>query len=673
MEGSWSAPRCPRRTAAALLAATAALAGCSTDPKGSDAGVCEGADCTPDGSGADADGVDAAPPTCAAAVTWTEGTPAFREVTEEWGLAGVEGTRLAAGDVDGDGWVDLLVRRGGSTYNDYAGGTRNSWLLSNDHGRFVDVTHDSGLDDRRAFTADAGRPFEVVAFGDVDNDGDLDVYTGVDTYNPVAVFGETSELMLNNGEGVFSFASSTSALRRAGAVDVPGGASFVDFDRDGVLDLWVPQHDYTPTGGGIVFAQDRLYRGRGDGTFEDVTDAIGLTTADWDSRDDLDAGLAHSRAWSATACDLNGDGITELLAASYGRAPNHLWQGRETGGAFTFMNRSVASGYAYDNDQSWDDNQFARCYCQANPDAEDCAGIGDPQVVCSTDNWRHAEDRRPYRLGGNSGATVCADLDNDGDFDLLTTEIKHWWAGRGADGSDLLFNVGEPDVRFDRSVAREVRGFVVRHPTSPTWDEGHMTAAALDFDNDGWPDFYVGGSDYAGNYGLLYHQAEPGFWEEVPVEDGIDHNRSHGVVVADFDHDGDLDVIVGHSRARCDATLPNDCYPTSQIRAFENVIGQDGNWLQLALVGGPGSNRAAIGARVTVRAGDVTQTQEVGGGYGHFGAQNDTTLHFGLGAACEAEVSIRWPDASLTVQQVSLVGGHRYRVTQGELPVVVDP
>ena len=137
------------------------------------------------------------------------------------------------------------------------------------------------------------------------------------------------------------------------------------------------------------------------------------------------------------------------------------------------------------------------------------------------------------------------------------------------------------------------------------------------------------------------------------------------MAVADFDRDGDLDIIVGHSRARCDANAPNNCYPTAQVRFFENVVGQNNNWIQLDLVGGPNTNRAAIGARVTVRTAEAVTAQEVGGGYGHFGAQRERVLHFGLGAACEARVTIRWPDRDQTTQVLQLGAGHRYRVTQG--------
>jgi hypothetical protein len=600
-------------------------------------------------------------PVCGTAPQWSPGSQAFTEATEAWGLTGVEGTRLSVTDIDADGRADLLVRRGGTIADDFAGGTRNTWLLRNTGEGFEDVTQASGLlATRQALGAEVGRPAEVTASADVDNDGDLDIYTGISTGDPMLSLGETSELLLNQGDGTFALGPETSELRMAMETEAVSGASFVDVNRDGLVDLWVTEHAL----------QDRLFYGDGTGHFIDATAGSGLATVTGGTTEQLDDGAVHSRAWSALACDLDGDGYSELLAACYGRATNHLWRGYfdDVEGFVRFEPRQLESGYARDDNYEWQSNQFARCYCQANPMAEDCAGVPAPQISCGTPNWNHATDREPYRLGGNSGATACADLDNDGDMDLYSGEIRHWWAGLGSDMSEPLINMG--DGTFERP-GRDALGIVVEHVTGSSWDEGHMSLTTLDFDNDGRRDVYVGASDYPGNRGLLFHQRDTLQFEAVSIDDGFEHNRSHGVVTADFDRDGDLDLIVGHSRARCDANAPNDCYPTAQIRAFENVYGDAGNWIQLKLEGVT-ANRSAIGARVRVTAGGVTQTQEIGGGYGHYGAQDDLVLHFGLADACEAEVEIRWPDQELAVQQLTLPGGHRFAIAQGERATLAD-
>jgi hypothetical protein len=176
-------------------------------------------------------------------------------------------------------------------------------------------------------------------------------------------------------------------------------------------------------------------------------------------------------------------------------------------------------------------------------------------------------------------------------------------------------------------------------------------------------------------FGLLYHQEDSGVFRAVPIEEGIDHHRSHGIAVADFNHDGALDVVVGHSFARCsgDTSRASRCYDTQQIRLFENAFAADGNFIELTLAGGTGTNAAAIGARVTAVAGGVTQTREIGGGYGHYGAQNDLTVHFGLGTACEAVVTVRWPDAPQTTQTFTLPAGYAFSLAQGGEPQVLWP
>jgi enediyne biosynthesis protein E4 len=611
---------------------------------------------------------------------WAPGTQAFSETTAAWGLTGVMGVRLSAVDFDGDGWTDLLVRRGPDRADELAAPdaccadatcgdevtcpVRSTWLMRNrGDGTFEDVTVSSGIIQNRTETdPNLGRPGSLHAFADVDNDGDLDVYVGkksdIDPPSP-----ETSEIMLNQGDGTFALGPVDSPLRVANG-DAPSGAAFVDIDLNGVLDLWVTQN--TDNGSPL---QDHLYWGDGI-TFGDITDAAGLTTEPWLALDDLNEGKGHSNGWAALACDLNNDGLPELLAASYGRSPNHLWQAQGEPYAVSYAARGIESGYAFDQRGDWSDNESARCWCQLHPTDDECAGVPAPMyIACNSDadafRWNHAIDRNAFRLGGNSGATACADVDNDGDMDLLTSEIVHWDVGGSSDPSELLFNTGEADVRFERP-GNDVTGLTRTHDIV-SWNDGDITGAVFDFDNDAWPDVYIGSTDYPGAKGLLYHQISPGSFEAVPFAEGIEHNRSHGIAVADFDRDGDLDAVVGHSRARCGGET--DCYDTPQVRFFENVYAEGGNWVQVRLVGGEGTNRSAVGARVTVAGEDGTvQTQEVGGGHGHWGAQHDLTLHFGLGAACRADVTVRWPNATLTTQTFELVSGYRYVVTEGTEP-----
>jgi len=659
-----------------VAASVVALGACTTEEASDD-----------DDGGSGGQGGEVSPVCVEGGVRWAAGTTAYVDGTAGRGLDGVRGTRINAVDFDGDGWTDLIVRNGRHQSDDFSEPAaccatgdcpepgscppRRTWLLRNvGGGQFEDVTAESGIMTRRnGAEPNLGRPGSVFAFGDVDNDGDLDAFIGLGADNDETT-DETSELMLNQGDGTFVLGPAEGQLRLPPDRGAPAGAVFVDVDRNGVIDLFVPQN----TLGGSP-QQDRLYWSDGTGIYYDITTNVGIDTQGWIDVAAINEGRAHTVAWSGVACDLNDDGYPELMAGSYGRSPNHLWQATGTPGQVTYVNRSVDSLFAFDQRTDWSDNESARCHCQLNPGDADCAGVPAPELIaCNNQSdafrWSHSSDRNPYRLGGNTGAVVCADVDNDGDMDLLTTEIVHWDVGSSSDPSELLLNTGEADVRFERP-GNDVTGLTRNH-TITAWNDGDITGAIFDFDNDGWPDVYIGSTDYPEAEGLLYHQTAPGRFALMPLAEGIDHNRSHGVAAADFDRDGDLDVVVGHSRARCSGS--SDCYDTQQIRFFENVM-PTGNWAQLDLEGDPalGTNAAAIGARVTFEGEDgVTQTQEVAGGYGHFGAQQPLLLHFGMGASCRAQVTVRWPNGDLDTQTFEVVSGYRYRVRQGAEPEVVE-
>lgn len=611
---------------------------------------------------------------------------AFIERTEEWGLEGVMGTLLSVADLDGDQRPDLVVRRGG-VRADILGGDepkRHTWVMMNrsDEGnvRFEDQTLESGfLATRGTYPIEVGRPNWVVVFGDIDNDGDVDAYSGIDLRNPPEVMvgseaftldQESSEVLLNDGTGRFELTYRQDPLRRTAGDDVPSGAAFIDINRDGWLDLWMSQ------GGLGAPLQDRLFINRGQGDFNDETLAFGLGTQEWEDLDLLNMGGGHSTAWSAAACDLNRDGTPELLVGSYGRAPNHLWLGRNDAGIIRYENHSVDSGFAFDQNQDWTGDQFARCFCAGNPDQTDCSNVPPPLVSCEQQNWNHDIGRTPFRLGGNTGAVVCEDLDGDGDLDLMTAEIRHWWAGEGSDGSEVLINDGADIPSFTRP-GRESLGMNIEHELP--WDEGHISATIFDYDNDGYQDLFLGATDYPGNQALLFHN-ETGLnngvikFRQLSAEEGLKHHRSHGVAVGDFDGDGDLDMILGHSRMRCGDDMVTSCYPTMQVRAFENVLGQSKRSVQLTLKGGQSEgglvNADAVGTFVEViplNTDDThTRVRYIRGGYGHFGQQNEATLTIGLNTACEAEVKVIWPNSAQTIETFMVTAGQHYMIKPGE-------
>ncbi|RAL23916.1 hypothetical protein DL240_07145 [Lujinxingia litoralis] len=607
-------------------------------------------------------------PVCTSPSAWSPGTAIFEDVSELAGTqeAGAIGTRLSVADVNHDGLPDIIARRPGGGADDFSeNGTRHTWLLINQgDGTFEDRTESSGLLTPRQLTS-LTRPVETVVFGDINNDGNLDAVTAF-TNTTAPLSPEGAEVLLGDGQGGFILAEPSPALQRAGLPAVRGGLSLTDVNRDGNLDLWVANGAAGANGP----LADQLLLGNGQGTFTEVTATAGLLTEPWSSIATLNQARAHSNAWSGAACDLNGDGTPELLAASYGRAPNHLWRGEFDGQQTTYTNHSLASGYAFDQRIDWSDNESARCFCKLNPTADDCAGVPAPRVRCQSPDdvlrWNHAQDREPFRLGGNSGTTLCADLNNDGYLDLLTTEIVHWDVGASSDPSEILYNAADAELVF----ARPGPGATgLDRPRETTFDDGDITAATLDFDNDGRLDILIASTDYPHTRAHLYHQKPDGTFERVSPSDGIDLTSAHGVATADFNRDGALDLVIGHSRNRCSAG--DHCQDSAHIRVFQNRLPPN-NWLQLQLEGAPGTNHNAIGAHITVKTPALHQLSEIQGGHGHFGMQNDLTQHFGLGDACQAEVTIRWPDLDLTPQTFTLPAGYRYLIQQGASPRVIE-
>lgn len=652
------------------------LAACSPAAKVSDSAADVTSDVAPDV----VDPFAGAPPAiCRTGGTVWSNQKAFSDQTAtafSVDVTQVVGVSLSSADINGDFLPDLSARSSSAAGNreNWTPGKRAIWLLKNVGGlKFSDITKSSGITVTR--DGQDGREAQIVVFGDVDNDGDVDVFAGdALPYNPPKPATQTdlfpqdaSELMLNDGTGHFSLppagSFATPDLRR-----LLGAASFTDYDRDGKLDLWLGyQYNYAYPG---VAIPDQLLQGDGAGNFLAVNTQEGTQPATMTTKHEQDGSAPHV-TWAASACDIDGDGEPDLLTASYGRDFNTFWRGGFQGGGPRFVQQMHESHLDRDDDDDWTTNWDAQCYCHDNPTADECDKCGPPEVDCvelkagfgGVYRWDHATDRQPYRLGGNTGLLQCVDIDNDGDLDVLAGSIVHPDVGPSSDPTRIARNDGLVNgIPQFTTLHAEDNGL---RPLDRQNDVGDMAGAAFDFDNDGRQDVLIASSDYPGTHAVLFHQKPDGTFEEVPIDLGIDFEHAHGVTVADFDRDGDLDVVLGHSLARCNLT-PTECYTTEEVHVFRNDMPQ-GNYVQLALAGTGGSNRSAIGARVWVTAGGVTQMQELNGGFAMFGQQNDLVLHFGLGAACVIdEVKVRWPDGALTTQSWTNVrANYLVKLTQG--------
>ena len=514
--------------------------------------------------------------------TWSAGQATFTDITQDVGAEGVAGIRLSLADLNGDLYPELLVRHMAIGQRDsFEPGKRILTLLEN-QGKsgswtFQDTTQASGITQTR--DGKQGRAAHILVCGDVDNDGDLDVFAGNSITPDASKDGfpkDSSELMLNDGQGHFALTTKQtfgdSKLRRQ-----LSSASFTDYDRDGWLDLWLGYTTWT----GDQPMQNPLLRGDGLGGFSDVTAAEGLTTKTWSKTADIESGAAHRNTWGTAACDLDDDGLPDLLTVSYGRYFNGFWWNGQADKRF--VDAKDASHLDRDDDDDWTTNWNAQCWCKDNPKDDECDKAGKPVVNCvelkkafgGGYRWNHPTDRKPWRLGGNTGTAVCADLDRDGDLDLVETTITHPDVGSSADPTRIVRNDGKKAGMppLFTHLHGDQTGLVHSFPNDQADDVGDMTAGVLDFDGDGRIDILVASSDYPGTHAMLFHQLADGTYEEVPVPDGIDHKHAHGVAIADFDRDGDLDVLLEENRVG--VSIKSSVNLVEDLISFLSLVGDE--------------------------------------------------------------------------------------------------
>ncbi len=571
----------------------------------------------------------------------------FTDITEELGLLDMDvtGSQITVADVTGNGWPDIYVSMASKEREDPDNPKGHYRLLKNMRGKgFKDITFESGLFSDSS--GNNGLASTFVVFADMNNSGFMDalnvVYVDRGTYSLEGYRDDFSRVYINKGDGTFK--PGPSQRFHEDFLEPIASVAFFDYDRDGVLDFFAARH-YGRFGYLDTCEQDTLYKGLGDGRFKNVTSGSGLETVAPDD-EALVAGINHRPAWGVTACDVTGNGFQDIMVSNYARSFNSLYINEGEG---LFEDVSIASNFASDDNEDYFDDQFFRCYCaeEANRDTEYCKDALPPSIICSQYSWIPGYSDQPFRLGGNSSGTLCADFTGNGKMDLFTLELAHWHIGGSSDRSQLLTNENFPQEPFKRLMEEESG---ITRPRYGGWDDGDLGGLAADFDNDGKMDIYIMSSDYPGTTSLLYQQQNDSRFKEVAKESGTLIARAHGGALIDIDRDGDYDLIVGVSFMRWGSdTSDYSEKPEKQwIRVLRNDTGQNANRVMIDMIGGGKegkSNRSAIGARIIVRAGEKEFVREVQSSYGLMGFQNDLFQIIGIGNICDVdEIEIRWPD-----------------------------
>ena len=513
-------------------------------------------------------------------------------------------SRLAFADLDGDGFDDIVAH---SLFPNPQAGIPFEHLVyrNNGDGTFAHVSDESGL---RAVQAG------FFAFGDVDNDGDQDVFAGLD----IELAGEHNRILLNDGAGHFS------EMPESGvdAVNLAGNAAMADFNGDGNLDIFVGN------GQTSYAVPDQLFFGYGNGKFQDVTSQF--------MQDDV-----PQPSNGSVACDYDDDGDIDVFVSTYGVSTflgeNHLW---ENDGKGHMTEVGVARGFA-------------------------SLPTGNYWLATTGKGTDPEPDKAPGTYVGSNGFGIqCEDVNGDALPDIWLTAISHPvdsdYSRKWSDPSQLLLN-GGPDAGYTFTNEYLARGL--------PFNEGDVDGGMADFDNDGRLDLSASRDrKYEESYtdiaqkswfGLMHQEPDGSFTSVGPTsginEDGAEFLRMKAAqnhAWSDIDHDGDLDLLVGGRDTG--GGRPNFL--------FRNEVGHHNAWLAFRLVGdGARVNRDAIGARVSIVFPDWTVSREVKSGRGSYNSHDSRAIHFGLGdLGCEFTVEVRWPDGTTQSLTPSDVGVNRY-------------
>ena len=488
------------------------------------------------------------------------------------------GCGVAFYDYDNHGWLDIFLVNGTRLEGFAAGREPTSHLFRNNRdGTFTDVTLKAGV-------AHSGWG-QGCCVGDYDNDGWDDLF--------VTYFGK-NVLYHNNGDGTFTDVSQKAGVAGNGK-RWNTGCAFVDYDRDGKLDLFVANYidmdlatAPVPESGpclyksvmvacgppGLQGGKNILYHNNGDGTFADVSEAAGIL------------GASGTYGLGVLTADFDNDGWPDIYVADDSTA-SALYQNKKNG---KFQDIAIEAG------------------CALSPDGKPQAGMG----------------------------VSAADYDMDGNLDIVKTNFA-------GDTPSLYHNQG--GANFEDTTFTAGLG---AHTQFLGWGCGFF-----DMDNDGWPDILIcNGHVYPeveqlkteAGYAqrkLLYQNLRNGHFADVSFQAGpgiSEPSTSRGAAFGDFDNDGDVDIVVN---------TVND-YP--QLLRCDSKLAH--NWIKVRTIGTK-SNRSGIGARLTCvthvpgESKPHRQIDEVRSGGGYF-SQNDLRIHFGLGKAEKVDsIEVRWPSGQI--------------------------
>jgi hypothetical protein len=480
------------------------------------------------------------------------------------------GCGVAFFDYDNDGWLDIFVLNGSRLDEaDVPPGTTNRLYKNNRDGTFTDVTEKAGLV-RSGWAAG-------VTIGDYNNDGFEDIF--------ITYYGQ-NVLYRNNGDGTFTDVTKVAGLLHEGT-RWGSGCTFIDYNKDGHLDLFVGNYvdfDIAKVGKpgatrgctyqtfpvfcgprGLTAPRQYMYQNNGDGTFREATEAFGLLEG------------RNSFAMSAAAADLDNDGWPDIFVAC-DSTPSFFFHNRHNG---TFHDDALERGIALaENGQVQ-------------------AGMG----------------------------VAIGDFNLDGNLDLFKTHFAE-------DTSELYVNDGMGN--FEVATLHAGLGVETRYVG---WGAG-----MVDLDNDGWPDiFAVTGSPYPGiekhlpamadrTPRVIFRNLGNGKFEELLEGAGPGVSALHssrGCAFGDFDNDGDMDILIMNMNE-----------PPSLLRNDMQKGEKSRHWIKVKLIGTK-SNRSAIGSRVIAGYGGKQQAQEVMAQSSYYSV-NDSRLHFGLGEIDTVDIAVRW-------------------------------